>query len=464
MKRVALAALGLTLWAASGSAAPDRSGDLAVTVVATSAPVADVAALTDPAGRRGLALLTLGPSGAREHPGALQFLPYGSAVPEPLGRDLPPGLTSLAGTTSGLLVGQPGKIHRLAADGTLFVVATGVGLDLRSVEGGRRDLAGGPVVARAGRITRYDLVPDSLSVGLAVPLPITAERALFGLRIETPPVRRLPATPTAPAVAVAGPLETGTRRLQSRVVDLASGASHEAWSLLPGDERLIDASFDRLGDRPVMLAVTLEQLGLLVEKRVRLFALPADRTRRGAPPILAFETDCPLWGTLTNHLADTDGDGAEDLVTTYSHGLTLGSLAVEVRRGRPSGGFDGQPRRVELSVEAADWRFAEDWTGDGRADLVVLTTRELRVYSGLDDGRRPVGARPSGTFSTLPEAWKDGGEPERTLDFGRRGATLEQRGPQLVPLDLDGDGVNELVALTPGKDKTTAVAVLRRNG
>lgn len=469
MSRAFVGALAMALGAAGAALAPERerAGGLELARWTTAAPLADLATASDAAGRNGLALLTLGPGGDKGLPGELLWWSVpDAAAPVALGRELPAGLTSLAAVPGGLLVGQPGKIHRLAPDGTLIEVARGAGLDLLSVTGGRSGLVGGlvggPVVARAGRVTRYDFAGGNLTAGLGASLPITAERALFGLRIASPPVTHLPATPTAPAVAVSGPLDTRTRRLQSQVVDLASGASYEAWSLLPGDEILIDSSFDRLGDRPVLLAVTLEQIGLLVEKRVRMFSLPPDRTRRGAPPILAFETDCPLWGTLTNHLSDTDGDGATDLVTVYSHGLTLGSLALEVRRGRPSGGFSGEPQRVELAVEAADWRFVEDWTGDGRADLVVLTSRELRLYPGANDGRRPVASRPSVTLGTLPEAWKKGGERERTFDLGSRGASIEERGPQLVPLDLDGDGRPELVAITPGKEKQTAVAVLRR--
>lgn len=444
--------------------APTRSSadGLEVFVLTTAAPLADLAAGRAADGRPGLALLTLGPEGDKGQPGRLLFLPAGTEPPVAVPGDLPAGLTSLAASPNGWLLGQPGKIHRLDTTGQLTTVAQGAGLDLLSVAGGRRPAGDSLVVARAGRVTRFVDGESGFTAATTVPLPTTASRALFGLRIESPPVALLPGSDTAPALAVAGPLETGTRRLRSQVVDVTSGASHEAWSLLPGDETLIGASYDRLGSRPVLLAVTLEQIGLLVEKRVRMFSLPADRTRRGVPPILAFATDCPLWGTLTNHLTDTDGDGAVDLVTIYSHGLTLGSLAVEVRRGRSSGGFEATPRRSELSVEASDWRWVEDWTGDGRPDLVVLTDREVRVFPGTPGDRRPVAARPSAKLATVPAAWLDGGLRERTLELGNRGATIEERGPHLVPLDVDGDGQNELVAVTPGKEKRTAVAVLRR--
>ena len=108
----------------------------------------------------------------------------------------------------------------------------------------------------------------------------------------------------------------------------------EAWSLLPADERLTDdRRYLRFDGTPALAATTFERIGLLAKKRFRLFVLGKDRSRKGSAPVLAFETDCPLWYPLDVTSVNAVGDLSKDLVLVHPGGLRGKELQVTVYRG-----------------------------------------------------------------------------------------------------------------------------------
>lgn len=126
------------------------------------------------------------------------------------------------------------------------------------------------------------------------------------------------------------------------------------------------------------------------------------------------------------HLADLDGDGRAELI-----GVDTADDAV-LRAWRNNGGFPDWPWDGPIGlgagwVDIAAARFA-DLTGDGRAELIEPAGHGLRVWPN------------NGAFPSWP--W---GDP---VDLGRSGAG----GPRYVDpqfADLDGDGYDDLVAVTP---------------
>ena len=148
----------------------------------------------------------------------------------------------------------------------------------------------------------------------------------------------------------------------------------------------------------------------------------------------------PTDGVLGDQIAagDFDGDGLGDFWQwTYTGGLD--QEHYNLVQGRTSGWADGAP----VDQDAAAWWDSAgdnpnpyslpvgdaDFTGDGRADLVVFWERRITLLTA-EDGL-PQGA---------------------LLRNVRRGGTLELDVESGSPGDLDGDGIDELVGASPTYD------------
>jgi hypothetical protein len=248
----------------------------------------------------------------------------------------------------------------------------------------------------------------------------------------------------------------GRRRLKTLLLPPSGGETAEAWSLLPADERLTDDwRYLRFDGTPALAAATFERIGLLAKKRFRLFVLGKDRSRKGSAPVLAFETDCPLWYPLDVTSVNAVGDLDKDLVLVHPGGLRGKELQVTVYRGLGRGKFDPEPRRWKLNDEAADWLYGTDLTADGVPDLLVMVRDRLLLYAGDAVGSRPLAGRPvwSVTVAGAPKKDRRESAEEEAPDF--------ERERFLSAFNLSS---GERIALARGvqKDGRTVLTVVRR--
>jgi hypothetical protein len=416
------------------------------------------AAVKGPAGRPGVALLV---AAGRDGKGArtLLFLDPSRKGLERLAGDIDGEVNALAAFD---LAGDGGSDPVLGMQGLLLTPAGGgvrkvleePDVDLRSVTG---VIAGRPwlPVARAGILELLGRAPGGgLARSVSFSLPLRAERPRWGLRLTSPPVTLLAGDP--PLFAV-GPEEAGRRRLKTLLLPPA-GEPTEAWSLLPAEERLMDdRRYLRLDGVPMLAAVTFGKIGILAKKRVRLFSLGKDRSRKGSAPTLAFETECPLWFPLDLTAADADGDGRKDLLLAHPGGVRGREMLVLAFQGLGSGRLDPKPRRWKLNEEASDWLYTTDLTADGVPDLLVLIKDRLRLYPGDAKGSRPVAGQPLWSVPVAGVPKKDG---EREPETGDAPDADEERERFLEALNLPGGG---WVVLARGvqRDGRTVLTVVK---
>ncbi len=177
---------------------------------------------------------------------------------------------------------------------------------------------------------------------------------------------------------------------------------------------------------------------------------------RGARPVLAFETDCPLWFPLDALSADADGDGHQDLVLVHPGGLRGKELLVSIYRGLGNGQLDPKPRNWKLGAETDDWLYGTDLTGDGVPDLLVYAGGRLFLYAGDAKASRPLGGRPVWAVA-IPGAPKR----EAEVELGDSGDDTPSANRQrwLQSFDLPG---NSRLAFAQGfqKDGKTVLTVI----
>jgi hypothetical protein len=139
-------------------------------------------------------------------------------------------------------------------------------------------------------------------------------------------------------------------------------------------------------------------------------------------------------------LADLDGDGNDELVSTARDPGT-NAVHVQFSRGVGAGAFQGR-REIQGSTEpfpvGASALVVADLNGDGNKDIAVLTADKLFVYSqtGINAGGGPMFGMPD------------------TRDVGFTGAPTK-----LLAVDLTADGRPELV----GFSELTGQMILANN-
>jgi hypothetical protein len=443
-----------------------RAGPVEALVADLPGTLLRAAPARDLQGRPGIALLV---SAGEDKPKSLWFFDPERRALERLAEGLHEEVNALAAVDldgDGAVTpvaGMPGVVFAPAGGGGARKVLEEEHVDLRSVASHSLGMGwpqGLPFVpaARAGLLEL--LVPGAdgrLARGASYPLPLKAERPRWGLRLKSPPVTLVPGG-TGPLLA-AGPEEHGRRRLKSLVFDPAGGEPVEAWSLLPGEERLVDKRYLRIDGRPVLAVGTIEKIGIFVKKRFRLFWLERDRSRRGTAPALAVETDCPLWHNLEPFAADADGDGHKEIALVHPEGMRGNELVVALHRNLGNGRFEPKPRRTKLAVSARDWHWGADLSGDGVPDLLVMAGGQLHLYPGDAKGR-PVAPRPAWSLPLGGKKESDEDDEDDDAD-GEPGPSLTH---SLDLADVTDDGVEEILVRTEGEGGRSALVVVRRAG
>ncbi len=443
-----------------------RAGAFEAATVSLPGFLVASAGVSGPSGRPGVALLL---SGQKDRKGAKSlwlFDPERRTL-ERLASGLDGEVNSLAGFALGgpgssvaPVAGMPGTLFT-AAGGQLRKLAAGTAIDLRSVTGGG---AGRPwiPVAHTGLLELLAPVDGGLARQASFPLPVKAERERWGIRLASPPVTLLPGDP---ALFAAGPEVEGRRRLKTALLPADGTAPFEAWSLLPAGERLVgERHYLRMDGVPALAAASFETLGVFAKKRLRLFLLGRDRSRKGSAPAFAVETDCPLWFPLDAVAVDADGDGRQDLVLAYPAGLRGKELQVTAYRGLGGGKIAPEPRRWKLNDEVTDWLYGPDLDGDGAPDLLVYVGDRLLLYPGDRKGSRPLAGRPLWSFAVSGAPKKDAKRGDREGEGGDGGgeAPGREREHLLEVLELPGGGRIALAQGAQGDGRTVLTFVSRR--
>lgn len=377
----------------------------------------------------------------------------------PLATDLPKTfdrLRAIAGegqVAPQLLLGRPGAIFAAAGlNGDaieLAPLASAAGLDLgadvpvrgKRVRPATLNLPSTGLMRRVARDSEGGWALTSRA-----PLVARASRRLHGLRLTTP--RSTVLALDQGEVFAVGPEAIGTHRLRSLLLPAnGSDPATEAWSRLPDSESVQRSWFHLLDGKPVLVVTTnsADKLGIFERQQLRVFSLYGDRTQAGVGPWLTAKTSSRRWQHVEPFVADIDRDGDDDLVVAQVDGLGGGKTRLEafINTGRRS--FEPQTRSTTFEQPPAGWHFGSDLTGDGLADLVLLTEGRLEVYAMLPTGaRRLIDRRPVWSF---PGADIPREEHSVTIGTGGVAITDERHNSTGRPhvFDLDGDGRGELV-------------------
>ena len=216
-------------------------------------------------------------------------------------------------------------------------------------------------------------------------LPTKVDRRRTGLQLDSPPVRAL----GEGSLFVAGPQSVSNLRLRTVLIDPTAGdvVEHkEAWSLLPGPEKVENSRYEWLDGKPYLLCVTLraDKQGIFEKKKLRIFELRTDRTRAGSQPIFEVLSSARMWQDLGVHLLDATGDGVRDLVLLAPEGLGGNKLIVDVYTGLGENRFDERNLRTVIPElgEYSARIYGRDWTGDSRPDLMVARGGAIQVFAG----------------------------------------------------------------------------------
>jgi hypothetical protein len=357
-----------------------------------------------------------------------------------------------------ILLGEPGKLWTLGSPDAptaprLLLEASG--FVLRRANGN----PGSFQAVEMGRLRTWRLDGGRLVPGPEQALPVRAVRERQALRLSSLPVASIGGLD----LKAVGPEENGKLRLRTILLG-PDGQRTDAWAQLPGREKVDSFRYVALDGRPVLIVTTsdADKIGIFASQRFRLFPLTADRTRSGQPPSLAFETESHRWFPVEPVVMDLDHDGKQDLVVLQPEGLGGGDLVIDTFFGKGNGRFD-RPRRLKLNnLEARLWRYGQDVTGDGVADLVTISKSGLSIFAGTSDPRRDLlDRRPRQTVDlagaqetvTVSVGVGSGGadvESSRSESFG---------GPHVT--DLDGDGRPEILLSSPNAGGRGRVMVVR---
>lgn len=313
-------------------------------------------------------------------------------------------------------------------------------------------------VFEAGRVT--SIGPREGAEGFAprgsMSLPVLVRAGSRSAWIYTRPFVAVGRSASGGDLLAADPEPVGDERLRVWLAEPeASGAEAvECWARLPGAERTIDSDFVVIDERPALVVTTMraDKMEFFGEKRLRVFRIEPDRTRTGVAPFLAAATGANLWQSIEARVTDADGDGRDDLVLAYWKGLKDEKVEFEIWSRDAAGRWPSKPVSGTLDVPEGDRSFlayGSDLDGDGLPDLLVSGKGSLRIHRGVARARRglPVESEPTAVLA-LPEGVESLGSS--WVGVGAEGV---EGGSDVAlffaprPVDLDGDGIAEIVLL-----------------
>lgn len=278
-------------------------------------------------------------------------------------------------------IGPGGEwIERFSSDYDLFPV--------RDHRGGR-PLASKTLFLRSlGRLQALELdsAAHLLHSAWMLDLPLTVDREWGALRLETPSVAVFRNLDGESTQLVMGPDTQGKRRIRTTLITVGSTDAPEVvetWNMLSNLEDVEESWYVTYQGSPAVIVTTVlaDKHGVFEKKKLRLFALTADRTRAGSGPLLEAMTRSRNWYGTCAGIADVNDDDIDDLVSAQPKGLGAGSLWVEAHLGTAGGGFDSKARGSEIEVEEGEvCTLAVDVTGDETVDLVVVEDESVLVF------------------------------------------------------------------------------------
>lgn len=370
-----------------------------------------------------------------------------------------------------VVIGTPGKLYSIGRDGVTRLLLEADDLELGPLLRDGFVEPGPPLrlhVPRIGTLSTYVERQGRLVPEKEVEVPVRARREATGMLLYSLPVQGVTVRYPQPESVrqysgqkyfAVGPETIGDRRLRTLLVG-RGGDPQEAWAALPGAENFSndESLFTEIGDRPALLAVTTraDKVGIFSQKNVRVFVLkprPVNddkgSTQAGLAPSFAVETVSKLWQRADPLLTDIDGDGLDDLVVVQMDGISGKKLQVDAFLGRGNGRFQSAPRRSKVPMEDATWRFGHDFNGDGLADLVARSGRDVRLYPGVRHKKMVLAKESSWQLNIEGRLLETVASQVKSGKSGEDGDEVET--PRARPRgrgdirDLDNDGEPEIL-------------------
>lgn len=239
----------------------------------------------------------------------------------------------------------------------------------------------------------------------------------------------------APAILAEWPDSIGKQRLRVTLHELddEGASSRDLWLRFSGPETLLHSYPVLIDDKPVLAVWTslADKVRLHYRPRLHLFPITEDRTRAGRLPTATMDDVGEARWRLPRPVPhDANGDGKQDLLLLYRDGKRYrvdAFLQQDDLRFNPSAAVT-KIDLGEVPEGIVTGFLAEDLTGDGLGDLVIITRGELLLVPG-----RPASRKGSRLFEKQPSTRIAMGSEDAEL-------TLDTR-----QVDLDGDGRSEFI-------------------
>jgi len=294
--------------------------------------------------------------------------------------------------------------------------------------------------------------------------PLRHRRRGGRIRVDSVPLVSLGRDEADREVFASWPQTVGTQRLNSVLFtpEHAETPRVECWARLPAPEETNERFLRMLDGQPLLVVTSMpaDKLNLFGEKRLRLYRLAADRSRVGHLPEFALETRINAWQSTRLWFTDVDRDGRADLVLGYWKGLKDDRVVLDAYLRLEEGWFSRSPKSTAFDVPEGDRSylgFGDDLDGDGLPDLLVLGESGLQIHPGdpaASKGKNLVMKKPTQTIPLVEDgSWE---APGTWVGLGTGGVYSGfASGQHPNPVDLDGDGLPEILYTRADKKKAT---------